>query len=716
MKNIIFFLFLSTVCTQLFAQNSITIKVISEDKKVLPAASVILKKHNIGSSTNAEGLATLSGIPNGEDTLVVSFVGFETVIKRIKFPTTEHKITINMHEEEESLEEVIVQTTRTKRSIASTPTRTEVITAEELGEKAMMNSANIAMVLKESTGIQMQQTSANSANKSIRIQGLDGRFTQLLKDGFPLFSGFSSGLSIMQIPPLDLKQIEIIKGSSSTLYGGGAIAGLVNLISKQPKDRPELNFMYDKTSRGGNTLNAFYSQRLNKFGISVYASGNLQKPIDLNDDHFTDIPEVKSVSFNPSFFFYFKDNTSLRVSLSASAETRNGGDMDVLNNKASQKHSFFEKNKSARYSSRITYNKEISSEKFFTVKQSISYFSRHLSALNHEFKGNQIDSFSEGTYSVYKTKTDWIFGANVITENFKEHKTSILDRSYTQFTAGVFAQNNYKLNNTFTLESGLRLDYNDNHGPFVLPRVSMLIKYNNKISSRVGGGFGYKIPTIFTEDAQLRSFKNILPIRAKNFHPETSVGINADVNYKTHIFNDKVFLSFNQLVFYTQLKNSLILQKNEKNYAFINAKKPLNSFGLETNLKIKYKDFILFANYAFNDVKINGKQKTLTPKHNIGAVLMYEVHHKWRIGYEAYYKSRQLRNNLTTTPDFWTMGIMAMRTFGKFSIYINFENFTDIKQQNYQSMVIMPHNNPTFTDIWAPTDGFVCNGGILIKL
>jgi iron complex outermembrane receptor protein len=88
-----------------------------------------------------------------------------------------------------------------------------------------MKPGDIRMMLNESTGIQTQQTSATSYNYSIRIQGLDGRYTQLLKDGFPLYAGFSGGLSLMQVTPLDLKQVEVIKGSSSTLYGGGAIAG-----------------------------------------------------------------------------------------------------------------------------------------------------------------------------------------------------------------------------------------------------------------------------------------------------------------------------------------------------------------------------------------------------------------------------------------------------------------------------------------------------------
>ena len=110
-----------------------------------------------------------------------------------------------MHHAYDELDEIIVNSTRSSRTIEDNPTRLEFIAGEELSEKGNMKPGDIRMLLNESTGIQTQQTSATSYNSSIRMQGLDGKYTQLLRDGFPLYSGFSSGLSLIQIAPLDLK-------------------------------------------------------------------------------------------------------------------------------------------------------------------------------------------------------------------------------------------------------------------------------------------------------------------------------------------------------------------------------------------------------------------------------------------------------------------------------------------------------------------------------
>jgi len=144
----------------LIAQNTITVKVLSkENKETIVGASVYIKNTTKGSTTNLEGIATINNITNGKQIVVVSFIGFETIEKMYLFPLKKNTIIIELHEDESTLETVEILSTRSKRSIAQIPTRVEVISGEELGEKAVMNSANIAMLLRESTGIQMQQTS-----------------------------------------------------------------------------------------------------------------------------------------------------------------------------------------------------------------------------------------------------------------------------------------------------------------------------------------------------------------------------------------------------------------------------------------------------------------------------------------------------------------------------------------------------------------------------
>lgn len=205
-------------------------------------------------------------------------------------------------EEAEEIEEIVVTSTRSQRSFSEQPTRVEVLGSEELNEKASMKPGDIRMLLNESTGIQVQQTSATSFNSSIRIQGLDGRYTQLLRDSMPLYGGFSGGLSLLQIAPLDLQRVEVIKGASSTLYGGGAIAGLVNLITRTPGDEPEASLLVNATSAGGQDVSAFFSGQRGNVGGTLFTSYNRSDAYDPADIGLSAIPEVERWTFNPRLF------------------------------------------------------------------------------------------------------------------------------------------------------------------------------------------------------------------------------------------------------------------------------------------------------------------------------------------------------------------------------------------------------------------------------
>ena len=283
----------------LFSQNTFKARVIDEEtKEPLIGASALVKGTTLGATTDTNGYLEIKNIPDGKQDIEFRYLGYKTKEKEVSFPIkSDQAFEIDLKPEETNLSEIVVSATRSSRSISDIPTRIETIVAGELEERSVMQPGNIKMLLTESTGIQTQQTSATSASTSIRIQGLDGKYTQLLKDGFPLYSGFASGLSILQIPPLDLKRVEVIKGSASTLYGGGAIAGLINLVTKEPTEKREISFLVNANQTKALDLSGYYGERFKKWGVTLFTARNSQVAFDRNDDGFSDIPKYTRYTF-----------------------------------------------------------------------------------------------------------------------------------------------------------------------------------------------------------------------------------------------------------------------------------------------------------------------------------------------------------------------------------------------------------------------------------
>jgi outer membrane receptor for ferrienterochelin and colicins len=619
------------------SQNTITFEVKEESGETLIGASVIIKGTTKGTTSDAKGEAKLENIPNGEIEFVISFVGYEEAEIALSFPENNNKTIEIELEEGEELEEVVIATTRASRTIQDIPTRIEVITGEELGEKAAMNSSNIGMLLSETTGVQIQQTSLSSGNMSIRIQGLDGRYTQILKDGFPLYGGFAGGLSIMQIPPLDLKQVELIKGSSSTLYGGGAIAGLVNLISIKPEEKPKLEVMFNQTSALGTTGNVFYAEKYKKTGLTIYGSASNQVAYDPDNDGFSNMPKAQTFSLNPKFYYYINSNTELSLGISTTIDDRTGGDMELIKGNTNNENLFTENNKSERYATQFSLSNS-KENRTIGIKNSVAYFNRKLTIPDYTFDGNQLSSFTEVYYNVHKKEnTDWQLGLNHYLEKFIEQNLDDFPvRDYTHNTVGAFIQNTTDLSEKFVFEGGLRTDYNNEYGAFFLPRLSLLLKANNKLSVRLGGAMGYKLPTIFTEDAEKLYLRGIEPLSTNPVDAETSIGGNFDINYKTAL-GDKMTFSINQLFFLTQLKNALVLREDNSldRYYYESADGNILSSGFETNVKLTYDDFKLYLNYSFTNTELQydniNNQKPLTPKHNAGVVLFMKLKKNGRL-------------------------------------------------------------------------------------
>jgi iron complex outermembrane receptor protein len=618
--------------------------------------------------------------------------------------------------EEAHDEEIVITATRTSRSIKDIPTRVETISGEELTEKGNMKPGDIRMMLNESTGIQTQQTSATSYNSSIRIQGLDGRYTQMLRDGFPMYSGFSGGLSLMQIAPLDLKQVEVIKGSSSTLYGGGAIAGLVNLVSKTPTAKRELSFIANATSAKGLDLSGFYSQRFKTVGLTVFGSRNTGSAYDPAGIGLTAIPEFERYTINPRLFVY-AGKTTANIGFSYITEHRTGGSMDYIKNGAS---GYFEKNNTDRFTAQVDVQHKLSENNSLQFKSSYTGFNRLIAIPAYLFEGLQQSSYSELSFTARRDRLFWIAGANFLTDDFNEQKHNATAlRNYHYSTSGAFVQGTWTPAGRFSLEAGLRGDHVKQYGFELLPRIAVMLKISPKLTARLGGGLGYKTPTVFNEDAEKIQFQNILPINEQAARNERSAGTNLDLNYRTNIGD--VGFTVNQLFFYTRLNKPLVLTNaTGGSYAFINADGFIDTKGMETNLRFVYGDFKLFVGYTYADVNSHFNNTKswfpLTARHRLNNVLMYEMEGRLKIGLEAYYFSPQKLGDGATGKSYWISGVMAEKLWKKFSLFINFENIFDTRQTKFDTIYTGTVAHPVFWDIYAPLDGFVENGGIKVRL
>jgi outer membrane receptor for ferrienterochelin and colicins len=702
--------------------NQVRITVKNKDTKENVAdATVTVSGTEISARTNKDGVAELTNIPDGEQTFEIFFPGYDKAELKLTFPLSGAGDRIVELETHNEVGEVTIQSTRTGREIEAEPTRVEAIDEEEIDEKLNMQPANVSMVLAESTGIQVQQTSATTNTQTIRIQGLDGRYTQILKDGFPAFGGFSGSLSVLEIPPLDLKQVEVIKGPSATLFGGDAIAGVVNFITKDPGDEPVTTLLFNQTSALGTDFSVFNSRKFSRFGYTLLGSANYQKEYDVNDDDFTELPRTNSFGFNPKLYFDLDDKTRLVIGNSTSFQNRKGGDKFVLRGDGDAFHQYFEQNKSFRNITTMNLWRDFSDGSRLLAKQSLAFFDRELNAPGYFFGGNQFNSYSDVSYSRLFGRHAMVFGGSVVHDHFREDgvSTSTLRRDETRTTVGGYVQDTIDITSKFSLEAGFRLDHAKDYGTFALPRVSVLYRFNDNLSTRVGFGLGYKTPTMFTEDAEELLFRNVLPV-GSGLKAERSRGGTFDVNYRNTI-GERLTYSVNQMFFFTEITDPLVLLADGGgSFSFVNAVSRVISRGFETNARVGYGIAKLFVGYTFTDAKAGylpgDRRVTLLPRNKINSSLVFEEHENFKTGIEFYYASSQTLDDRSRTRALAEVGLFGEKTFGKFSIFINAENITDVRQSRYGPVVFPPHQTPTFAEIYTHTEGRVFNGGVKIRL
>ena len=257
----------------------VSVEVRSENGPVAGATVVAGKASAI---TDANGHASLS-VPPGATSLSVRMADYlEQTAELVVEAGREHRLEITLVSSPEVEEEVVVvATTRTGRRLEDQPTRVEVLDREEIEEKVLMTPGDIVMMLNEMGGLRVQATSPSIGAAAVRVQGMKGRYTRFFSDGLPLFGQQVGGLGLLQIPPMDLGQVEVIKGVASSLYGAGAMGGVVNLLSRRPGVEGHRDMLLNQSSLGATDGVIFLASPARVgWSASLLGGGHRQSRVD----------------------------------------------------------------------------------------------------------------------------------------------------------------------------------------------------------------------------------------------------------------------------------------------------------------------------------------------------------------------------------------------------------------------------------------------------
>ncbi len=714
MKTLFYFILLLSF-TKANAQS--IFRAIVKDKQtgqVLIGATVALKNKPGGTTTDSAGSIRIGGLPEGAAIFVTSYLNYKTDTLTVLLPDSLlHEILLEAGKTEMLNDVVVIASTRTNEPIENATTKVEVLGIEEINEESTMKPANIASILGDVSGVQIQQSSAVSGNANVRILGLDGRYTQLLRDGMPLYDGFSGGFGVLSILPLDLKQVELIKGSASTLFGGGAIGGLINFVSKRPSYHPDVSFTINQTTLKETNLNAYYAQRWKKVGFTFFAGQTLQHEVDVDKDGLSDVPELSNTTIHPVLFFYPSEKSSISLGWSGSFDKRTGGDMVAINNREAA-HLYFETNKLQRNTFTLIAENRFNNQFIGTFKSSISLFDRNIITNTYSFKGAQQNYYAEASLVARRGKHIIVSGINITGDHFApDAATPAPVGTLINTVLGLFMQDTWQLLPRTKLEGGLRIDRHFTYGNFVLPRLALFHQFNKAWGTRMGFGMGYKNPNPLTPQNKDYDIYNIQPLPA-GIKAETSVGANAEVNYKKVWGKGNSFF-INHAFFLTQINHPVVGNEDILgNLRFTSQSKPVLTKGFDIYVQSKFDEWELYLGYTYTVAErkylAQNQFMLLTPRNRAASTIVYEIEGKWRFGIEASYTGQQYRDGDTKTPDYIFIAVMTERKLGKkWSLVLNCENLFDERQSRYERIFTGSISNPSFKPLWAPIDGRAIN-------
>ncbi len=538
----------------------------------LPYATILIVETGEGTVSDESGHFTFKKIPAGTYTLRVQLLGFVTQEKKV---TVSKEYTTDVHialeEDNIMLEDVVVSANRNEVSRKMAPVVVNVMSAKLF---ETVNSTDLAKSLNFQSGLRVENSCQNCAFPQVRINGLEGPYSQILINSRPLISALSGVYGLEQIPTNMIERVEVVRGGGSALFGANAVGGTINIITKDPINN---SFQVSSTmsSIGGKTweqymgANASLVSKDNVYGIAVYQSYRNRNPHDVDGDSFSEIGKLNMNTFGLRAYYRPTQFSRLNLEYHTTNEFRRGGNKFDLEPFESD---ITEQTKHVINSGGLTY------DLFWQeYKHKLSFYASSQHVDRNSYYGAQQDPNAYG-----KTDDLTFVGGGMYVGNFDKVLfspatfTAGLEYQHNKMhdmmpgygrdlhqkvqIASAFFQNEWKMNDV-TLLAGFRLDdHNLIDNLIFSPRVNMLYKPSESFQGRLTWSTGFRAPQAYDEDLHITAVggEGVLIHLAEGLKPEKSNSFSGSVDLSGQIGHFQTNLLIEG--FYTSLKDVFYLQ------------------------------------------------------------------------------------------------------------------------------------------------------------
>ncbi|MFI3266838.1 MAG: TonB-dependent receptor [Rikenellaceae bacterium] len=300
-----------------------------ESGEHLAYASVTIKGTTIGTVTDGTGHYTLSNLPVGSFTIVASSAGYSTEefeIETVAKKTIECKF--ELEEQLIAVDQIVISSTKNETNKKYSATIVNVASTKLFENTA---SSTLAETMSFQSGLRIESTCGNCGSVQLRINGLEGQYTQVLLDSRPIFSSLAGVYGLEQLPVSMIERVEVIRGGGSALFGSSAIGGVVNIITKEPLRSSATISNTTNVLKGGTTdittsLNSSFVSDDQKAGVYVFGMIKDREAYDRNEDGFSDVPTMSSETIGFRGFYKTSNYSKITAEYHHISEYRRGGD------------------------------------------------------------------------------------------------------------------------------------------------------------------------------------------------------------------------------------------------------------------------------------------------------------------------------------------------------------------------------------------------------